>query len=292
MHFQRRAARGGEARPLHARRDLGRRSSTCGPSRRRTCAWIRRRAHGRQPPAALRARRASRTASRRSCPTPRPSTRSAQFYTPEHEARRPLGRPGVRRSSGRTCRRARCPTRIAAGPTTGPHGYPRDHRRPGAASGGEREGDPIRVGLVGAGFMGRGIALQIAHGDPGMELVAIANRTLEPARCRPTREAGVGDAEHVARRWPSSSRRSPPAAPAVTEDALLRRRGRGHRRDRRGHRRRRARRRTSRCDAIEHGKHVILMNAELDGTRRADPARSAPTGPASSSRTPTATSPA
>ena len=45
-----------------------------------------------------------------------------------------------------------------------------------------REGRPVRVAMVGAGFMGRGIALQIATATPGMELVAIANRTVDKAR--------------------------------------------------------------------------------------------------------------
>ena len=42
----------------------------------------------------------------------------------------------------------------------------------------EAEGRPIKVGMVGAGFMARGIANQIAHSVPGMDLVAIANRTI------------------------------------------------------------------------------------------------------------------
>lgn len=37
--------------------------------------------------------------------------------------------------------------------------------------------DPIRVGIVGAGAMGRAIALQIASATPGMDVVAIFNRT-------------------------------------------------------------------------------------------------------------------
>src|SRR5690554_677870 len=41
------------------------------------------------------------------------------------------------------------------------------------------EGNPIRVGMIGAGFMGKGIAFQIIRSTPGMELVAIANRTLK-----------------------------------------------------------------------------------------------------------------
>src|SRR3712207_5187284 len=46
----------------------------------------------------------------------------------------------------------------------------------------EAEGRPVRVGMVGAGFMARGIALQILRYVSGMELVAISNRTLEGAR--------------------------------------------------------------------------------------------------------------
>ena len=32
------------------------------------------------------------------------------------------------------------------------------------------EGRPIKVGMVGAGFQGRGIALQIIRSTPGMQL--------------------------------------------------------------------------------------------------------------------------
>jgi predicted homoserine dehydrogenase-like protein len=38
----------------------------------------------------------------------------------------------------------------------------------------EREGAPIRVGLVGAGQMGRGFIAQVT-GIPGMETVAVAD---------------------------------------------------------------------------------------------------------------------
>src|SRR3546814_9002022 len=51
------------------------------------------------------------------------------------------------------------------------------------------ENRPILVGMVGAGFMGRGIALQIATAVPGMRLAAIANRNIEAAR-RAYEEAG------------------------------------------------------------------------------------------------------
>lgn len=41
----------------------------------------------------------------------------------------------------------------------------------------EKLGKPIRIGLVGFGFAGQGLAMQLVEGIPGMRLVAIANRT-------------------------------------------------------------------------------------------------------------------
>lgn len=52
------------------------------------------------------------------------------------------------------------------------------------------EGKPVRVALAGAGYMGRGIALEIITAMPGMRLVAIANRTVAQAE-RAYRESGV-----------------------------------------------------------------------------------------------------
>ncbi|MDQ1423016.1 MAG: hypothetical protein QOD72_514, partial [Acidimicrobiaceae bacterium] len=37
----------------------------------------------------------------------------------------------------------------------------------------EDEGRPIRVGMVGAGFMGQGLTNQIEHSVPGMRMAAI-----------------------------------------------------------------------------------------------------------------------
>ncbi len=45
-----------------------------------------------------------------------------------------------------------------------------------------KAGNPVRVGMVGAGFMARGIALQMLRYVPGMELVAISNRNVDQAR--------------------------------------------------------------------------------------------------------------
>ncbi len=45
----------------------------------------------------------------------------------------------------------------------------------------ETENRPIRIGLIGAGFAARGLALQLLTAAYGMRLVAISNRTLSNA---------------------------------------------------------------------------------------------------------------
>src|SRR6185312_997590 len=57
-------------------------------------------------------------------------------------------------------------------------------------------GHPIRVALVGAGFMGRGFVNQVVNSVPGMELAAICNRTPANAE-RAYTEAGVHKWESV-----------------------------------------------------------------------------------------------
>ncbi len=126
-----------------------------------------------------------------------------------------------------------------------------------------RSGDPIRVGMVGAGFMGRGIALQIVQFTLGMELVAISNRALDRAE-QAFSEAGVVEVEvveSVARLEQAIAR----GRPAVTEDPhlLCRAEGIDALIEVTGAVEFSA---PIALDAIEHGKHVILMNAELDGT--------------------------
>jgi predicted homoserine dehydrogenase-like protein len=126
-----------------------------------------------------------------------------------------------------------------------------------------RAGNPVRVALVGAGYMGRGIALQIITAVAGMRLVAVANRTLSEAE-QAYRQAGVESVrtvETVAQLEEAISEDDY----AITNDATLL------------------------CEAdgidaiievtgtiefaarvvlqaIQAGKHVILMNAELDAT--------------------------
>ena len=82
----------------------------------------------------------------------------------------------------------------------------------------QAEGRPIRVGMVGAGFMGRGLANQIVNSTPGMDLVAIANRT-EAKGLRAYAEAGVADVRVVDSRA-ALERAIREGVPAVVADAL------------------------------------------------------------------------
>jgi len=127
----------------------------------------------------------------------------------------------------------------------------------------QQEDNPIRVGLIGAGYMGRGITLQINSAIPGMEVVAIYNRTISEAE-RAYRQVDIDTfkrVETVSQLEEAIARRQY----AVTDDAMLLCQAEG-------------------IDAvieatgeiefgaqvtlkaIENGKHVILMNAELDAT--------------------------
>ena len=127
----------------------------------------------------------------------------------------------------------------------------------------EAEGRPIRVGMVGAGFMGQGLANQIINSVAGMRLVAIANRGVERAE-EAYRYAGATELANV-----SSQDELEDAiragTPVVTDDALLVAR-------------------SANVDvlvdvtgsvefgakvvltAFDHGIHVVLMNAEIDAT--------------------------
>src|SRR5690606_27656939 len=123
-------------------------------------------------------------------------------------------------------------------------------------------GNPIRVGMIGAGFMARGIANQIINSVPGMELVAISNRTLANAE-RAYREAGAEF--KVVNRLSDINDNIRGGVYSVTDDATLLTDAEG-------------------IDcllevtgaiefgaqitmrAIQNRKHMVSMNAELDGT--------------------------
>ena len=127
----------------------------------------------------------------------------------------------------------------------------------------QQEGNPIRVAVVGAGYMGRGITLQIVNYIKGMKLVAISNRTLSEAE-KAYRQAGIESVkpvETVAQLEESIARNQC----AITDDAMILCQAEGidalievtgtieysaH----------------VTMRAIENNKHVILMNAELDAT--------------------------
>jgi predicted homoserine dehydrogenase-like protein len=125
----------------------------------------------------------------------------------------------------------------------------------------EKSGQPINIAVIGAGAAGRAIALQMATPPPGIRLAAIVNRTPEHAE-RAFREAGV-----TAWRRVESTRDAEAAIrqglPVLTDDPSV----------------------VTHCDAIDlivegtgtieygantvlaaldHGKHVVLLNAELD----------------------------
>jgi predicted homoserine dehydrogenase-like protein len=138
----------------------------------------------------------------------------------------------------------------------------------------EREGRPIRVAMVGAGFMGRGIARQLLTATTGIRLVAIANRHPERAReafaaAGVETTADVDDPDALEQAVASG-------VAAVTDQPELLCRGpvdvvvevTGTVDFAAG----------VALEAIAHGKHVVLMNAEVDGTigpllkRRADEA--------------------
>jgi predicted homoserine dehydrogenase-like protein len=126
-----------------------------------------------------------------------------------------------------------------------------------------KENRPIRVGIVGAGFMSQGLTNQIVHSTPGMRVSAISNRQVQRA-IDVFRYAGF-DAVEVADSQCALDDAASRGRPVAAADAML----------------------LARSDEIEvlvdatgavefgaqvaleafrHGKDVILMNAELDAT--------------------------
>lgn len=123
--------------------------------------------------------------------------------------------------------------------------------------------NPIKVALVGAGYMGRAIALQIVTAMPGLRLVAISNRTISKGESA-YRDAGVENVRRVSNT--SELERAIAAGEmVVTDDPSVPCRAGGIEAII-----------EATCDfetgarvaldAISHGKHVVLMNAEVDST--------------------------
>lgn len=127
----------------------------------------------------------------------------------------------------------------------------------------EDECRPIRVGIVGAGFMTQGLTNQIAHSTPGMQVVAISNR--KPTRALDVfRYAGFEDVR-IAETLRALDADIAAGRPAAAEDALLLARSEhvdvvvdatgsvefgAH----------------VAMEAFKHGKDVVLLNAEIDAT--------------------------
>jgi len=128
----------------------------------------------------------------------------------------------------------------------------------------EAEGRPIRAGMIGAGFMGRGVANQIINHVPGMRMSAVYARRIEQGVDAYT-YAGVPDAPLVVETQAALDAAIEAGKPVVTDDPMLLCR-------------------TPHLDALidvtgalelgsqvaleafANGKHVVLMNAELDAT--------------------------
>jgi predicted homoserine dehydrogenase-like protein len=127
----------------------------------------------------------------------------------------------------------------------------------------QEEGNPINIALVGAGYIGRGITLQIEKYLKGMRLVAISNRTLSAAD-RAYREAEV-DAIKTVETVKQLEKSISVGKYAITDNPMLLCEAEGidavieatgdvefsaH----------------VAVNAIKNQKHIILMNAELDAT--------------------------
>ena len=127
----------------------------------------------------------------------------------------------------------------------------------------EAQNRPIRVGMIGAGFMGQGLTNQIVNSVPGMHMAAVQNRHLDKA-LHVYRYAGLADVV-TAESQSAFDAALARGVPAVTEDPFLIARSEhidvlidvtgsvefGVR---------------VVLEAFAHGKHVVLMNAELDAT--------------------------
>ena len=125
----------------------------------------------------------------------------------------------------------------------------------------EAAGRPVRVGMVGAGATGRAIALQLGTPAPGIRLVALANRTAAHGE-RAFREAGITEWSKAGSAREAEAEIARGRAVLTEDPAVL-----------------------TACgaidvlvevtgtvepaahvvlDAFNHGKHVVMVNAELD----------------------------
>src|SRR3954447_24243114 len=124
-------------------------------------------------------------------------------------------------------------------------------------------GRPVRVGILGTGFMARGLANRIVNGPAGMSVVAVYGR--KPERAKELYEyCGLNDVVEAGRQTDlEEAIRN--KRPVITEDAFLMARAEGIDVlvDTTGSVEFGAR---VILEAFKHGKDVVLMNAEVDAT--------------------------
>jgi predicted homoserine dehydrogenase-like protein len=127
----------------------------------------------------------------------------------------------------------------------------------------EQEGRPVRIGVIGAGAMARPTVALITNQVPGMEVVAIANRTLQRAA---SAYAYAGREDAVAVESPAALDQAIAAGrPAITDDPALLAQSAGIDCliDMTGAVNHGA---AVALEAIRQGKPLVLMNAEVDAT--------------------------
>src|SRR4051812_11894780 len=81
------------------------------------------------------------------------------------------------------------------------------------------QGKPIRVGMLGAGFMGQGLTNQITNSVPGMRMAAVYNRHLNKA-FHVYQYSGLNEIK-VATKQSELDEAIRSGKPVVTEDAFL-----------------------------------------------------------------------
>src|SRR5262245_416331 len=127
----------------------------------------------------------------------------------------------------------------------------------------EEQSRPVRVGMLGAGFMGQGLTNQIVNSVPGMEMVAVHNRNVKRAHHVYNYSGLEGVVEARSQDQLEDAIRL--GRPVVTEDAFLLARSEqidilvdttgsvefGAR---------------VILEAFKHRKDVVLVNAEIDAT--------------------------
>ena len=127
----------------------------------------------------------------------------------------------------------------------------------------QEQGKPVKVGLIGAGYMGRGLVHQITNFHPGMQVSAISNRSIKGAHAA-YHQAGLTESIGASNKVQLDTAIKQNKAVVTDDPSLL-------------------------CqsdhidvlieatgelefganvclEAFDNGKHVVLMNAELDAT--------------------------